>query len=65
MNPFTVLPPKVRLYVYALIALAAVAFSAWQAADGDWAQFIGGLVVALSHMTAAANVDTSGEDEAA
>lgn len=59
MNPLTnVLPPKVRLYFYAALFVAALVFSAWQAADGDWALFIGGVIGALGGATAASNVDT-------
>lgn len=56
-NPLTnVLPAKVRLYFYAVLFVAALVFAAWQAADGDWALFIGGLISALGGATAASNV---------
>lgn len=55
-NPlFDVLPANVRKYVYALLALGALAFSIFQAVDGDWLQFVGGLLTALVGSTAASN----------
>lgn len=55
-NPLTdVLPEKVRKYVYALLSLAALVFSAYQASDGDWVQLVGGLIAALTTATAASN----------
>lgn len=58
MNPLTdVIPAKARKYVYAAIALLALLYTVWSAANGDWTQFVGGLVVALSHSTAASNTD--------
>ena len=49
------LPAKARLVIYLLVALAALAWAAWQAADGDLLQFIGGLIVALQGGLAAGN----------
>lgn len=66
-NPLTdALPPKVRKYLYAALFVGAIGFSAYQAAGGDWRQFIGGLFTALVSATAASNVDTPdpGEDGA-
>jgi hypothetical protein len=55
-NPlFDVIPAKARKYVYAVLALAAIVFSAYQASNGDWAQLVGGLIVALTGATAASN----------
>ncbi len=55
-NPLTdVLPARVRLYFYAALFVAALVFTAWQAADGDWAMFVGGLITALGGATAASN----------
>ena len=63
MNILTdVLPPKARKYVYAIIALAALVWGAWQASNGDIAQFVGGLIVSLVNATAASNTSTSTED---
>jgi len=64
MNPLSiltdVLPPKVRSIVYAVLALAALAFSVWQATEGDWVEFVGGLLTALVGSTAAANTPKEG-----
>lgn len=47
-NPLTdVLPPTWRRYFYAVLFLAAIAFAAYQASQGDWLEFVGGLIVAL------------------
>lgn len=55
-NPLTnVLPAKVRLYFYAALFVAALVFAAWQAAEGDWSLFIGGVITALGGATAASN----------
>lgn len=55
-NPLTdVIPAKARKYVYAVIALASLVFGVWQASDGDWKAFVGGLIVALVNATAASN----------
>lgn len=56
-NPLTdILPPRVRLYVYAVLFLAFLGVSAWQASDGNWVNFVVALVTALGHGTAASNV---------
>ena len=58
-NPlYDVIPAKARKYVYAALTLAAIVFGAYQAADGDWAQLVGSLIVALTTATAASNVTT-------
>lgn len=55
-NPLTnVLTPRVRAVLYAALFVGALAFAAWQAADGDWLQFVGGLITALLGATAASN----------
>jgi hypothetical protein len=66
MNPLSdVLPPKVRKYVYAILSLAALVWGVWQVSNGDVAQFVGGLIVALVNATAASNTPaTKGEVEA-
>ena len=57
MNPLTnVLPAKVRLYFYAALFVAGLVFAAWQASDGNWVEFVGGLISALGGATAASNV---------
>ena len=55
-NPlYDVIPAVARKYVYAALSLAAIVFGASQAADGDWAQLVGSLIVALTTATAASN----------
>ena len=56
MNPLVnVLTPKIRGTLYAILFFASLTFSAWQAADGDWLQFVGGLITSLLAATAASN----------
>ena len=49
------LPAKVRLWIYLVLAVAALVFTVWQATEGDVVEFIGGLVTALSGALAAGN----------
>lgn len=59
-NPLTdVLPPAVRKYVYALLALAALALAAYKASNGDWLEFAGLLLGSLGFGTAGSNVNQS------
>lgn len=59
MNPLTdVLPPEVRKYVYAVLALAALALAAYKASEGDWLEFAGLLLGFLGFGTANANTNT-------
>ena len=62
MNPLTVLPATARKYVYAVLALAALALAAYKAAHGDWVEFSGLLLGSLGFGQATANTDTSGEE---
>jgi hypothetical protein len=56
-NPLTdVLPEKVRKVAYAILFVLALGFAVFQAADGDWVEFVGGLITALFGATAASNV---------
>jgi hypothetical protein len=55
VNPLTVIPAKVRKYVYAVLLLAALALSAYKASEGDWFEFAGLLLGSLGFGTAAAN----------
>lgn len=56
MNPLTdVLPPKVRKYVYAVLALAALSLAAYKASEGDWLEFAGLLLGSLGFSTASSN----------
>ena len=50
-----VLPPNVRKYVYAVLAVAALALGAYKASGGDWLEFAGLLLGSLGFSTAAAN----------
>lgn len=57
-NPLIdVLPAAARKYFYAVLALAAIVFACYQASDGDWAMFVGGLIVALTGATASSNTN--------
>lgn len=59
-NPLTdVLPERVRKVAYAVLFVLALGFSIWQASDGDWVEFAGGLITALFGATAASNVGTT------
>lgn len=58
-NPLTdVLPAKARKFFYAALFLAALVFSAYQASEGNWVEFAGGLIAALGGGTAASNTPT-------
>lgn len=55
-NPLhDIVPAKYRRKVYALLALAALIFAAYQASEGDWATFTGSLLTTLVSLTAASN----------
>lgn len=58
MNPLTVIPPKIRLYIYAVLSLAAVVWGIYDATGGDWREFIPKLLAALVSLMAASNVPT-------
>lgn len=59
-NPLEdVVPARHRKRVYAIVALAALAFSAYQAAQGDWTLLVGGLLTSLTTGTAASNTSDS------
>jgi hypothetical protein len=60
MNPLTdVLPAKVRKFAYAILFVAALVFAVYQASDGDWVTFVGGLITSLLGAVAASNVTTA------
>lgn len=64
-NPLTdVLPAQARKYLYAALFVASLGFAAWQAADGDWVEFAGAVIVALFGATATSNTDTPARDDA-
>jgi hypothetical protein len=58
INPLTAIPPKWRLYVYAVLSLAALGLGAYKASEGDWLEFAGLLLGSLGFGTAASNTDT-------
>lgn len=59
MNPLTAIPPRARLYVYAVLTLAALGLGAYKASEGDWLEFAGLLLGSLGFGTAASNTDAS------
>lgn len=58
-NPLTAVPARVRQIAYAVMFVAALAFSAYQASEGDWLVFSGSLVTALLGALAASNTDAT------
>lgn len=64
-NPLTdLIPAAARKYVYGIVALAAVVFSVWQASDGNWTTFIGGIISALVNALALSNTFSPESDVA-
>lgn len=58
MNPLTaVLPPKVRLYVYAVVFGLGLVVAAVQVADGDWFEAFAALIGSLSGALAGSNLN--------
>ena len=56
MNPLNdVLPPQIRRALYAIFFVGALIFGIWQASQGDWVEFTGGLLTALVNLLAASN----------
>lgn len=56
-SPLTdVLPEQSRKVAYAVLFVLALAFAAYQASEGDWVEFAGGLITALFGATAASNI---------
>lgn len=63
MNPLVnVLNPKVRQWLYLLLTVASAVFAAFQASDGDWAKFVGGVIAALLGLMAASNASPTPTD---
>lgn len=55
-NPLEdIVPASWRKKVYAILALAALIWAIYQTSEGDWTQFVSGLLVALTTATAASN----------
>jgi hypothetical protein len=52
LNPLDAIPPKARLYAYAVLSLVALVVAAYQAAQGDWLEFAGLLLGSLGFGTA-------------
>lgn len=56
-NPLTgILPTKARKFLYAVLFVAALVYSIYQASDGDWGTFVGSLLTSLLGLLAASNV---------
>lgn len=49
------IPARYRKAIYDLITLAAIAFGAWQASEGNWETFVGSLLTAITTRMASAN----------
>ena len=56
MDLLKMLPTKVRLSLYLLVALGAAVYGAYTVAEGDWLLFVGNLIVTLQGLMAASNV---------
>lgn len=55
-NPFKILPPKVRAWIYFIATLVALAAAAVQASHGDWLQAVVLLAGSLTGGLAGSNV---------
>lgn len=51
------LPRKVRLWVYLIVLVAMLVFTAFQAAEGDWLLFVLGLLGSFQSSLAAGNIN--------
>jgi hypothetical protein len=61
MNPlYNALPATARKYLYAVLFVAALVFSLYQASQGDWLLFVGSLLTALTGLLASSNTDVKG-----
>jgi len=58
-----IIPPRARRNVYGVLSLLALAYSAWQAADGDWKAALTGLLTTAVTALAHANTNEPVEDE--
>lgn len=64
-NPLTeLIPAKARKYVYGIVFLAAIVFSIYQASEGSWEVFVGGVITALVNALALSNTVSPESDEA-
>ena len=61
MNPLALVPLKAREYVYPALGLLALIWSAYEASNGNIAEAIGAVVIALGNGVAASN--TPGDTE--
>lgn len=66
-NPLTdLIPPKYRRYVYAVVALAALVYGAYEASNGDIRQTViavlGALVSSLAHSNTSTTSGLPGPD---
>lgn len=64
-NPLVnLMTPKARAVCYAVLFVASLVFSLFQAADGDWLLFAGSLITSFLGLVATANASvtpTTGE----
>lgn len=56
------IPAKARKYVYAILTVGVLLYGVWQAADGNWGQFIVSLVTSAVGTLATANTNVDPED---
>jgi len=59
-NPLVnLMTPKIRAWCYAILFLASLVFSLFQAADGDWLLFVGSLLTSFLGLVATANASVT------
>lgn len=52
-----IIPTRWRKHVYAVVALLALVYGAWQASDGNWSQAAASLLAALVNGLAHGNTN--------
>lgn len=55
-NPLAALPRKVRIVVYSVLGLVALALTAYQASEGDWVEGVLLFLGSLGFGTAVSNI---------
>ena len=55
-NPLAWIPAPAKAAAYSFLLFMFIVFTCWQAADGDWAEFVLGVFSALGFATATSNV---------
>lgn len=63
MNPLAQLPPAVRLWAYVVLGILFLAFTAWQASEGDWAKAVAYFFGSLGFATASSNTPKKPVDQ--